>query len=197
MKKQSLSLAVAICTLLFCGIFFSSCDDCFNKKDKTLVSSTTAKSGVSNTISNLPVDYGVTVEEAIKKGDYSYTCHRAKNNVFTHEKSAGVDTLNGVLLPFKSMQEAQKLQDTTLRPATIKELSALGLQLQKKKFDDDRAIFAIGSKEHTEGEDYSPLLLTEDHSFRTNSWKDGRWDNKNKYFFFIKKTQSNSLLVQK
>ena len=148
----------------------------------------------------VPVDYTISVDDAIAREKYSAVCPRAKSSVFCHERMSGKDTLQGVLVHFAdnvSMRYAQSwLDSTSFRPANIKELNAFSAQ--RNTYTDGRAIFAIGSKEKVENKEYSPFLLTKDHSFRTKSWVDGqKWSCTNKYFFFVTTNKYDSLLVSK
>lgn len=187
--KKTILPGLLLATTVFVSIFLFTA--CGNKKEVPVVSTNGAVT-VPDKMEDVEfvVDYNKTTLEVIEAANYSFVCPRAETGDFAKEATTGTHTVKGVLVHFTdktTMKQALAWSDsTTLRPATIKELAALGYA--NKTYTDDCYIIAIGSKAKVGSSDYSPLLMTSDHSFRTNSWTTEKWNAGDRiYYLFIRK----------
>jgi hypothetical protein len=186
--RKTILPGLLLATAVFVSILFTACD---NKKEVPVVSTNGAVT-VPDKMEDVEfvVDYDKTALEVIEAANYSFVCPRAETGDFAKEATTGTHTVKGVLVHFTdktTMKQALAWSDsTTFRPATIKELAALGYA--NKTYADDRYIIAIGSKAKVGSSEYSPLLMTSDHSFRTNSWTTEKWNVANGvYYLFVRK----------
>lgn len=131
------------------------------------------------------INYKKTIEKINTIGHYTVSKH-ISSKFFKKEKSSGKDTVNGIIVKFKSEFVTSKeaiswMNDNKLRPATLKELQMFGINANTP---DNIYTVALGSVVKTDGTLNVPMLWGGKWRFIEEFlFADGVWNSH--YYHFL------------
>lgn len=136
------------------------------------------------------VDYQKTVEQNNVLGRYIVYQKEILNSTFKQEKIVGKDTLNGILLSFSGLVSSQDvlfwMQENKMRPATIKEEQAFGIQ---KEVAFNSSVVALGSVVLLGILKSVPVIINDKRGINLELYPvEGKWNGSFYKFLAIAKT---------